>query len=198
MSYPSFVLKEKIDICEDRSNDARYRYFIKIPFSHNPKNKILVIMKNPSSAETHKSDPTMGKVLKVLYHKGYDEVSIVNLFSFSSTTPIPMVKYCYSHNDGLKRVIGLRNDEIIKSFINNYEKVIIAWGKYPKNSKATSEEKAMLNKFIVNYKIRISQVMNMLKPKKIYFINSIAKGGIYPLHGLRWNKDMDICEFHYD
>lgn len=164
--YRPYVFKNNIEIIEDKGK--LYRYLLRIPFSKQPQNRALIILKNPSIATGKSSDYTVNKVCDYCYQKGFDEVLILNLFSFRAKDASNMVQAAEEYGDDY--VIGEDNDKYIKSAIGSVNKIIIAWGENPSNYKK-------------QYDKRIENVLRLLKGNNLYYVGKVSKKGNYPLHG---------------
>ncbi len=85
-------------------------------------NPLTVILKNPSTADAKRGDPTTGKVEAWARQHGYDIVTYLNLFALRS--PYPKVLNTVSFQDA----IGAENDRILQSELAAAQTIIIAWG----------------------------------------------------------------------
>ncbi|RKD75256.1 hypothetical protein ATL39_0955 [Sinobaca qinghaiensis] len=163
---------EKIRLVErcDISEDGLYRYGLEVRIA--PQNgyvkKLVVIQKNPSTADEHTTDATVRRVENWARDKGFTTVSYLNLFAFRSTKPEVLNEYEYNE------IVGERNNQVLEKEIKQSDTVIIGWGN-PSNIK-----KAYYNK-------RSKEVHDLVMKTcgKICVVGEITKDG-YPRHGLLW------------
>lgn len=173
------------------------RRILRIEVRKPSKNKVLVIMKNPSStcdngflpigkntittysdkAKCH-IDRTTGKVLRKL--KGtYDEIFVLNLYSLYDSNPLNVDSYYYG-NASTPIILNLNNTKV-QTFINSFKgDVICAWGK------ANGIRQPEYNNQIKNISSFFNANHNLLEydPTSKSFINRTAS--MYPPHGLIW------------
>ena len=90
---------------------GNYRFVLEVkPRGAVKSNKrLLVIMKNPSTADSTKSDPTIGKVEAWAKRHGYGTVIVLNLFALRSAYPSDLNILSY------KDTVGNKNDDYILS-----------------------------------------------------------------------------------
>ncbi|WP_070120857.1 DUF1643 domain-containing protein [Bacillus marinisedimentorum] len=173
LEYPSLVLKEKIK----SEGDDHYRYALNIPLSDQPKNKVVVIMKNPSVASHTNGDQTANRVINYCHRKGFDYITIVNLFAYR-TPDAKTLKTKAGEID----IIGPENDSHIHRAIEDADTVILAWGNYPAGLKA-------------KYDNRVRNILQLIEGKNLFYIDKISNKGIYPLHGMVWGYKMEMLPF---
>lgn len=175
-----YVYKDKISFVGNIQNNERY--LLTVPLKNNNGKKILVIMKNPSKANKDISDRTINNVIKFCFKKGYDEVSIMNLFSYYSTDPKGITKLI---DEGkYAQAVGKQNNHILLSTIKNVDRVIVAWG-----GNSINRERY--------YKKRIKEVLEIIEGENLFYVESNSKNGLYPKHAQVWsvNKDIEMYEF---
>lgn len=181
--YPYFVDKENIQVEEDDG----LRYSLRIPFlDKKEKGKLVVILKNPSSATASDCDNTISKVCNVAHNNGYSEVFVLNLFPVRATYAEDVRKFygCENYESLMNK-----NLDTIKQYCNGAD-VVFAWGtdtikghkEYPKN-----------------YDEAIKKVIQNVEGN-IYFVKQFNctnrdKKVIYPLHGLRWANNSNLITF---
>jgi hypothetical protein len=146
----------------------RYRYSLWVAVGAGP--TLAVILKNPSTADTTRLDPTVGKVEAWARRQDYGTVCYVNLFARRSTIPQALNAFPYA------AMIGLHNDGAIVEAICSADAVIAAWG----NPNGISE---------VLYRQRITEVLSLVQQATTVSLSIVGapteKG--FPRHGLHWN-----------
>lgn len=177
--YPPFVLKSLIQCEEDVTEN--YRYSLTIPFSRIPKNKVFVILKNPSVAAAKDSDHTANRVANYCFRKGFDQVTLMNLFAYRTPNADDLVELC-KNKGGEQRIKGIRNDEFIRQAAGEASKIIVAWGTAPKG-------------FERIYIRRIKDVLRLLNPLPITYVDRVSEKGPYPLHGQVWGYEMEMKDW---
>lgn len=176
--YSDYVDKEKISF---KGNiEENIRYLLRIPLKNSGNKKVLVVMKNPSKANAEISDLTINRVLTFCNNEGYSEVSIMNLFAYYSTNSGKIAKLI--KNDEIKKAIGNDNDSIMKNILVEVNDVIIGWGS---NTFGCTRE----------YKKRIKQVVEIIKDKKIYYLEKLGGKGWYPRHAQVWSVNQGIKKY---
>lgn len=168
------------------SKEFTHRYTLEMKFSGDlysgKRNKsIVVILKNPSSADEKKADSTIRKVETYVYKNFPDVVclSILNIFSIRGTDPEDVNKII--EEKGFDYTVGSDNNHYFSETINNSDYIICAWGG---NSGINIE----------NYLRRIAEVIKILKKtenKSIYRVCG-KQATKQPLHGLMWGYDYKL------
>jgi Uncharacterized protein conserved in bacteria len=176
-NFPPFVWKKGVRAEIDQT--GKYRYLLELPFRQVPKKKALVILKNPSIADGQAGDQTANRVAKYLYLKGYDKVTLANLYAYRSPEPKDLV--AMSKKWGIDAVIGPHNDAAITVAAQEADLIILAYGTPPGSFKA-------------DYDRRISQVKTLLKGKEIWHVGKCNIDG-YPLHGMVWGFNLPLNQF---
>ena len=160
------------------STCLRYRYLLRVSlFPEQPTAQTLtLILKNPSTADANRGDPTTGKVEAWARQHGYSSVTYLNLFALRS--PYPKVLNTVSFQDA----IGVENDRILQSELAAAQTIIIAWG----NPNGIDP---------IRYQQRIVEVNRLLShsQKSIHTVGKYTLLG-YPRHGLQWRKSMTIAQ----
>ena len=158
------------------STCLRYRYLLRVSLCpEQPSAQTLtLILKNPSTADANRGDPTTGKVEAWARQHGYGIVTYLNLFALRS--PYPKVLNTVSFQDA----IGAENDLILQSELADAQTIIIAWG----NPNGIDPNR---------YQQRIAEVNRLLShsQKSIHAVGKYTLLG-YPRHGLQWRKEMEI------
>lgn len=173
--YKEFVNKHDIKFIGDIKNNKRY--LLEIPLKNEGAAKVLVILKNPSKANKLLSDLTVNKVLTFCNNEGYNKVYIMNLFSYYSTKPNGITQLIDAGR--FDDAIGDKNDKILKQILNIVDEVIVAWG-----------GNSIHRKYY--YMKRISDVINLIRGKKLYYVQSVSQNGYYPRHAQVWSVKQAI------
>lgn len=174
--YKRYVNKSKIDFKGDIVNGV-YRYLLTVSLRNKGNKRVLVIMKNPSRANKEVSDLTVNRVLKFCYREGYSEVNIMNLYSYYSPNPNKIAEL-YT-NGQVNIAIGKENDTIMKNLLPEVQEIIVAWGG---DTFGYTDE----------YKSRIEQVINIIKGRKLYYVQENNGRGWYPRHAQVWHVNRGI------
>jgi hypothetical protein len=182
INYPPFVEKERIEI----NRYAENRYSLKIPIGKNKEN-IIVIMKNPSTADEKETDRTIHRVLSYI-HKSNNEilkdigtVIILNLMPIYLTESKDLKNEKESNQAEWQRT-EKENLEVIEKFCKKKDKVIVAWGNHP----------AGLKKDYDRYK---KNVLDILKRNgnKLFYVGKLSKEK-NPKHGQIWGYENKLVE----
>ena len=154
----------------------RYRYQLQVALSPEwiDAPTLTVILKNPSTADAQRGDPTTGKVEAWARHHGFAVVTYLNLFALRSPYPKTINSVNYAE------AVGDANDQTIQDELGTAQMVVIAWGN-PNGIEAA------------RYQQRIAEVTQLLKPLQ----NTVSSVGPctllgQPRHGLQWRKEMAI------
>ncbi|RMD96510.1 MAG: DUF1643 domain-containing protein [Calditrichaeota bacterium] len=151
-----------------------YRYLLEIQLVGVPERckPGVVIMKNPSTADSFKSDPTIGKVESWARSSGFTHLQILNLFARRATHPgdLNLVR--------MGTAKGRENDRMIQSVCGTASTIILAWG----NPNGITQER---------YDQRIAEVLRILRHKPLYCVGPPTQLG-YPRHGLHWRIGMQL------
>ncbi|MFN8443412.1 MAG: DUF1643 domain-containing protein [Caldilineaceae bacterium] len=154
----------------------RYRYRLQVALSPawDSLPTLTIILKNPSTADAQRGDPTTGKVETWARHHGFAAVTYLNLFALRS--PYPKALNSVDYDEAL----GAANDQTIQDELRHTQKLVIAWGN-PNGIEA------------VRYQRRTTEVTRLLhaSQKTTYTVGSHTLLG-YPRHGLQWRKEMGI------
>lgn len=178
--YEKYVEKSKIVINPKQSR--AYRYSLYIPFKYTGDKDegakcALVIMKNPSKANTQVSDKTINNVLSFCYKK-YKGVYLGNLYPTYGTNPNKLSKSispsCY--NEKMKK-----NREILLELIDKVDDVIIAWGSNDMNGKYSED-----------YDKNIAYVTNILRQNEKNIMAVRFKTSTYPWHPRNWGSSFEL------
>lgn len=132
-------------------------------------------------AATVESDHTANRVANYCFRKGFDQVTLMNLFAYRTPNAVDLVKLC-KNKEGEQCVKGIRNDEFIKKAAGDANKIIVAWGTSPKG-------------FEDIYIRRINEVLSLLDPLPISYVDRVSDKGPYPLHGQVWGYGMKMKDY---
>ena len=167
--YPEFISHIRIEATRHK------RYLLRLEL-HNPYDKeLLVILKNPSRANSTVSDKTVFNICNYIYrnkcgHEALQQVgriSIVNLMPHYLTDS----NLLHTQKEGL---MDSKNFETIDTLCRQITTVIIAWGNAPKGLDQT-------------YKRMTSKVLTILgtRQNRVYCVKQLSAAG-HPRHGQIW------------
>jgi hypothetical protein len=154
-------------------HDARYRYLLEVALRATPSPRLVVVMKNPSTASQTRTDPTIGKVQAWACRHGFGAVAVVNLFALRATQPSDLNRYSYADS------VGPENDRIVQAVCMEANRVVVAWGEA--NGMASDR-----------YERRIREVLALLAGVKLHIVGPLTRQG-YPRHGLLWNGGCELA-----
>ncbi len=168
------------------SEEYTHRYTLDMKFivdlySEKRSKSIVVILKNPSSADEKKADSTIRKV-ETYINMNFPDVKylrILNIFSIRGTDPGDVNKIIL--DKGYDYTVGKDNNKHFIETIDNSDYIICAWGG---NSGINIEY----------YNRRISEVIEILKSAKKKFIYKVSgkQETKQPLHGLMWGYEYKL------
>tara|TARA_R110002033_G_scaffold148633_1_gene185724 strand:- start:95 stop:655 length:561 start_codon:yes stop_codon:yes gene_type:complete len=167
--YPDFVTKVDLKCV------AGKRYWLNLKIDDTKKERIIVILKNPSRADKTISDKTVFNVSNYIYRnrnkhqefKNIGEITILNLIPNYMTDSRGLIEF-------KETIIDKENFQTIKKFCSRDKKVIIAWGNHPRRLYKEYEElKKLTNKILVE------------NNNQVFFVNRLTKDG-NPTHGQVW------------
>ena len=99
--------------------DDKHRYILELKREINlPTKKILVILLNPSDADSEKPDPTSENLVRLL--KNYNWISILNLYPCRSSKP----EHISLNNEDANK----ENDKKLKEYIDEFDEIFCGWG----------------------------------------------------------------------
>ncbi|SHH84017.1 hypothetical protein SAMN02745135_02356 [Caloranaerobacter azorensis DSM 13643] len=143
------------------SKDGKHRYLLKKEWDKRKK-KAMVIMINPSSADSMVIDHTTMYVINNLSKLDFGSVDIVNMFS--------KIDIRLSSRQSIEELVDKENDNYIEKSAAKADYIIIAWGSIGENNKKIKE--------------RQKEIFNLLKKykDKLYTICDLkGRGGYHPL-----------------
>ena len=189
INYPWFV--NQSNIISKGSNG--FRFLLSIPFSGSfQKKELVVIMKNPSSANSTTCDQTISKVCNTAHNNGYSGVIILNLFPYRATVATQVQQFYACNN---YQAIMNVNRKIIQKTCNGRD-VVFAWGKdsvkgrrlYPNyydNAVVAITSTIISNTY---YAVRCTCKNKSCSSPQHHLIR-------YPLHGLAWSNNSALYKY---
>ena len=102
------------------SKNRKYRYFL--AESWGPKDNLIFMLLNPSTADDAKDDRTVAKCKKLAKELGYHGATILNLFAYCSTDPKKLKT--------VKDPVGEYNDSYIRLAMDAGDDVVLAYGNH--------------------------------------------------------------------
>lgn len=156
-----------------------HRYLLEIKLGDGPSlnPRLAVILKNPSTADATKSDPTIGKVEAWARRRNFASLLYINLFAVRSTQPTALNAWDYAYT------VGPDNDFYIREAVIQADTVVVAWG----NCNGIEPPR---------YDRRISEVLALLDGCRLQSVGAPTRQG-YPRHGLLWNNEPELSDFVY-
>lgn len=135
------VLEKSIKSTAIVSDDGNYRYRLTRVWDSN-KERVAVIMLNPSKANELKSDKTVMNITNFLIDNDFGSVDIVNLFSYMSTDSSKLHK----REEQFERY----NNTYIQLAFEEADIIIIAWVR--DDTKYIKKRKIEIEKMLIPYK----------------------------------------------
>lgn len=189
IKYPSFVNTHQI--IQKGANG--FRFVLEIPFIGSfTKDKLVVILKNPSAANTFNCDRTISKICNTAHYNGYSGVIILNLFPFRATRATQVRLFYASPN--YNKIMNVNLKLIQKICISN--DVVFAWGK-------NSIKGAGI--YANYYDDAVRNITTTITTRTFYAMRCQCKNFTcvsplhhlirYPLHGLRWNNHSTLYPY---
>ena len=147
--------------------NCRYVLNLSLAVNHNNRNKIMFILKNPSTA-THKQkdiDNTLKRLVGWTYRKNIHNFTVCNVYAFKAKTPQEL------KNISQEERIGKENNNQIKKCLVEHEEIILGLG----------EHKPLPKK---DYDCRIYEILQFeeIKNKKLFKIGECTKEGYPNIH----------------
>lgn len=105
------------------SNCGRYRYRLDRHIGSGAQ-RLVVVMVNPSTADATENDATIRKVIGFARHRGFDHVTVGNLFAFRATDVRELAK--------VSDPVGPQNDQYLSVMMREATTVLFAWGRLSK------------------------------------------------------------------
>lgn len=150
--------------------NGKYRYLLRIPVPEVQGGRAgLFIMKNPSTANANKDDPTTRNLKKWAQANGIADIWIVNLYAYQASSPNALANL--SEADA----VGQHNMATIARATSEVHEVFAAWGN-PPNSRSREE-----------FDSRIAAALAIVRTHHpvVYCVGQLTRDG-YPRHPRRW------------
>lgn len=153
--------------------DASYRWVRESQLDGGVGRRLVVIGKNPSTADAGRGDPTSRAVERFAQSQGFDRVCLVNLFALRSPHPHDL-----ELRDGVEipflEAVGECNDSVLRQETEHAAAVVAAWGAPAPGMKLKER-----------YVRRIEDVLGLLADRSLSTCGPLTGKG-YPLHGYSW------------
>lgn len=151
-NYPKYIQKPvNVDKCSKYK--CRFSLTAKTICSTKSinKNKILVIMMNPSKATEHKTDNTVYKIIEHAYRfLTAKEITILNLYPFYQPDSNELKNTTSNYSKVIYKSLMAKNEEIVNQYLRNkYDMILLAWGNVPP-SFSKDEHKMIVNNILKN------------------------------------------------
>lgn len=135
--------------------------------------RLVVIGKNPSTADDQRGDPTSRAVERFAAAQGFGRVCLVNLFALRTPHAREL-----EERDGaavpLAAAVGERNDDVLRCETEQADAVVAGWGGLAPGMRQRER-----------YHQRISDVLALLADRELSMCGPLTGKG-YPLHGYSW------------
>jgi hypothetical protein len=170
------IVRCELSVC------STHRYLLQVDVTAQPANHphpLTVILKNPSTADAVRGDPTTGKVEAWARRHGFTSVTYLNLFALRSPYPQRVNIVAYD------AAVGERNDVVLAENMRWAETLVAAWG----NPNGIAIER---------YQRRIDELAQMIERQGclLYRVGELTQAG-YPRHGLQWRTEMEMRQFKF-
>jgi hypothetical protein len=174
----------------DFSSDRLFRYTLLMNFRRDLMNgsrskSVMVILKNPSSADEKRSDATIRKVETFVWQRfpNASKLNIFNLFAFRATDAAEVNQRFLEQ--GAMAITGEENDQFLRQLLGETDYLICAWGGPSGIKPAVYEERIAGVKSIIkkHFSGPVYQVCGRQATRE-------------PLHGLMWGYDYELKPFH--
>jgi len=186
---PHFEEVDLRSINAEFSDDRRFRYLLEMRYANSlydagRSKRAVVIMKNPSAADTKAADTTIRKVETYIYHHLKDvlQLSILNIFALRATDAADV------NNEfeigGEPAVVGPANDAAIRNIAAGADYVVVAWG-----NRSGINEKLYLERIG-----RVKRILAESGQRRVYRVSG-EKENVQPLHGMMWGYDYKLVPY---
>lgn len=152
-----------------------YRYRLDVQTDRPRGPRLLVVQLNPSTANSAKSDATIGKVSIWAHEKGFATVTFVNLFAKRTPHPTELVGSYAILN-------GRRNDDILRAVILDAHVIVFAWGRVPRV-------------LIPYFRRREALLRALAAGRPVHAVGKRLRDGS-PRHGRTWNGSNRNLRLH--
>jgi hypothetical protein len=186
---PHFEEVDPNSVIAEFSDDRRFRYLLEMKYLNSlydtgRSKRAVVIMKNPSAADSKAADTTIRKVETYIYYnlKDVQYLSILNIFALRATDASDL--NLVFESSGEKAVVGPANDAAIRNISAGADYVVVAWG-----------NRSGINEAL--YENRIGKVKRLLAEagqRRVYRVSG-EKENVQPLHGMMWGYDYKLVPY---
>lgn len=194
IKYPTFVNITKIIECG--SKNCRYKLYIPFFNSADTKGDLIVILKNPSVANTRFTDVTVNKVCHVARNHNYCSVTIMNLFPYRATKSVNLIPFI--RRSDFATIMQINNALLARACVG--KDVVLAWGT---NTISKSKSISLM------YNLLTANTYTLTKSiaKNLFFVkNPKCKGSCnhckilchykkYPFHAQRWSYASKLISY---
>jgi len=186
ISHSQYINEDSIKA--NFSDDMIYRYLLSMNYKDddNRTKNMVVILKNPSSADERKADNTIRRVEEFVYQNFSDvkKIYILNIFAIRATDAKDVSTLC--EEKGFSYINGPENNKSFIETISLANYIIIAWGGRSGIPKRC-------------YDHRVTQVLEMINEHKrdeieVYRVNSKKGSSFYPFHACFWGNKFDLVK----
>ena len=105
------------------SDCGKYRYLLRRVWDHSAMRGMLIML-NPSTADSYQDDATIRSCVRLLSSLGYGSMEVVNLMAWRATDPADIPA---KPSDAM----GSNNPQIIEAAAGRCDTAICAWGAHP-------------------------------------------------------------------
>ena len=176
--YPEFVTEVELKCADGK------RYWLNLKIDKTKKERITVILKNPSRADKTISDKTVFNVSNYIYRnrKKYSEFENIGQITILNLMPNYMTD-SKRLKEFKETIIDQDNFRTIKKYCKKDKKVIIAWGNHPSGLKQEyAELKKLATKILVE------------NNNQVFFVKRLTKAG-NPTHGQVWGYENPLKKY---
>lgn len=156
----------QIESCKESPG---YRYQLDVRTGISSPRQLVVVQLNPSTADSSKSDPTIGKVSYWAREKDFGRITFLNLFARRTTYPHELIGQSYDE------LVGPCNDAVWTAVFSDATTVVFGWGRI---ARAITE----------HYQKRLVVLQTLLGQREVYAVG-VASAGVFPRHGRMWNRN---------
>ena len=156
----------QIEPCDESPG---YRYRLDVLTASSSTKQLVVVQLNPSTANTTKSDPTIGKVTYWALEHEFRHITFLNLFARRTPYPKDLIGHTY------EALVGARNDAVTKAALSKADNVIFAWGGVHQSIED-------------HYQRRLGVLKEVLGERQVHAVGAPVSGR-FPRHGRGWNQN---------
>ncbi len=154
--------------------DGDYRWLMEVQLRRENETKpcLVVILKNPSTADVHRSDPTVGKVEAWARRQHFVRIVFLNLFARRGAHPEQLTNISYDD------LVGKECDRYIREGLRKAngrdDMIVLACGDPPEGWN------------VDGFRRRLQEVRVLIGNHRVFVVGDLTQRG-YPRHGLMWN-----------